>query len=70
MWGRLQPFTHWQRFDADSHTDIKQLDLGVNYIIDGYNAQLSATYTNTKVSSPGVASTDNDKFVVALQLQF
>jgi len=70
VWGRLQPFTHWQRFDADSHTDIKQLDLGVNYIIDGYNAQLSATYTNTKVSSPGVASTDNDKFVVALQLQF
>ena len=42
----------------------------MNYVIDGYNAQVSATYTNTKVSSPGVNSTDNDKFVVGLQLQF
>jgi hypothetical protein len=69
-WGRLQPFTRWQKFDADSNTDTKQFDLGVNYVIDGYNAQVSATYTNAKVSSPGVNSTDNDKFVVGLQLQF
>lgn len=69
-WGQLQPFTRWQKFDADSNTDTKQFDLGVNYIIDGYNAQVSATYTNAKVSSPGMDSTDNDKFVVGLQFQF
>jgi hypothetical protein len=38
----------------------------VNYIIDGYNAQLSGVFTNTEVSN----QTSNHKFDVALQLQF
>jgi hypothetical protein len=65
-WGQFQPFARNQQFNADSNVTIKQHDLGVNYIIDGYNAQLSGVFTNTEVSN----QTSNHKFDVALQLQF
>ncbi len=73
-WGRLQPFTRWQQFNADTRVDTDQLDWGVNYIIDGYNAQLSATYSTAKTTgNPTSAVTSNrslDRFVFALQLQY
>ena len=65
-WGRLQPYARYQKFKPDTNLDTRQIDVGVNYIIDGYNAQLSAVYSKTKVAS----SADSDKFVVALQLQY
>lgn len=65
-WGRLQPFVRFQKFSPDTSIDTRQVDAGVNYIIDGYNAQLSAVYSRTKVT--GVD--DQSKFVVALQLQY
>ena len=65
-WGRVQPFVHWQRFNPDTNIDTKQYDAGVNYVIDGYNAQISAMYSNTKVEG----SRGLDKFDVAVQLQF
>ncbi|MDO9316234.1 MAG: porin [Burkholderiaceae bacterium] len=65
-WGRVQPFTHWQEFDADNDIKTKQFDLGVNYVIDGYNAQISAYYSKTKVTG----GSSLDKFVAAVQLQF
>ena len=65
-WGKVQPFARWQKFSADTNIDTKQIDAGVNYIIDGYNAQVSAFYSKTKVTS--VAS--QDKFSVTLQLQY
>jgi hypothetical protein len=65
-WGKPQPFVRYQSFDADSGVTTKQTDIGMNYIIDGYNAQVSAVYSKTKVTSVA----DTDKFVVALQLQF
>lgn len=65
-WGKLQPFARWQKFAADTNIDTKQIDAGVNYVIDGYNAQISAVYSKTKVTS--VAS--QDKFSVTLQLQY
>lgn len=64
--GQIQPFTRYQKFDADSNISTKQYDLGVNYIIDGYSAQVSGTYTKSEVT----AQTSINKFVVALQLQF
>lgn len=69
-WGRLQPFTHWQEFEADNNVNTRQYDLGLNYVIDGYDAQLSATFTNTKVSGALASRSDLDKFTVTLQLQF
>jgi hypothetical protein len=65
-WGKLQPFVRLQKFAADSNVDTKQYDAGVNYIIDGYNAQLSAVYTKTKMTG----AADLDKFSIALQLQY
>ncbi|MDP2248704.1 MAG: porin [Nitrosomonadales bacterium] len=65
-WGQFQPFVRYQKFDADSNVDTKKYDLGVAYIMDGYNAQLSGTYSKTDVSNVS----DVDSLVVALQLQF
>ncbi|MFS2140004.1 porin [Duganella sp. Dugasp56] len=65
-WGKFQPFARWQKFSADTDIDTKQIDAGVNYIIDGYSAQISAVYSKTKVTK----AADLDKFSVTLQLQF
>ena len=76
-WGQFQPFVRYQKFEADGSTsgtgvnttggvDTKKYDLGVAYIIDGYNAQITATYSNTEKT--GVA--DTDAFVIATQFQF
>ncbi|MES3025388.1 MAG: porin [Pseudomonadota bacterium] len=64
--GKLQPFARLQKFSADTNIDTRQEDLGVNYIIDGYNAQVSAVYSRTKVT--GVPS--NSKLGISLQLQY
>ena len=64
--GRLQPFAHYQRFEPDTRLDTRQADAGVNYIIDGYNAQLSAMVSRTKIAS----LPDQSKFAVALQVQY
>lgn len=65
-WGKFQPFVRWQKFAADTSIDTKQFDIGSNYIIDGYNAQISAVYSKTKMTG----AADNDKFSIALQLQY
>jgi hypothetical protein len=65
-WGQVQPFIRYQRFDADNNIDLRQTDLGVAYIIDGYNAQVSAIYSNLKETS----QSDTKSFLVTLQLQF
>ena len=64
--GKLQPFVRYQKFDADTNVTTKKSDLGALYIIDGYNAQVSATYSSTKTTA--LASVNG--LVVALQLQF
>ena len=65
-WGQFQPFVRYQRFDADNDIETKKYDLGVAYIIDGYNAQVSGFYSKTDTT--GIS--DADSVVVALQLQF
>lgn len=65
-WGKLQPFVRYQKFSPDTNIDTRQVDAGVNYIIEGYNAQLSAVYSRTKIT----ANPDQSRFVVALQLQY
>ena len=64
--GKLQPFVRYQKFDADTKTSTKKSDIGALYIIDGYNAQVSATYSSTKIT----AAPNVNAVVVALQLQF
>jgi hypothetical protein len=64
--GSLQPYLRFQKFSADSGIDTRQQDAGVNWIIDGYNAQLGALYSRTKATG----AADQSKFVVALQMQY
>jgi len=64
--GSLQPYLRYQKFEADTAIDTRQQDVGVNWIIDGYNAQVGAVYSRTRMT--GVA--DQSRFVVALQLQY
>jgi hypothetical protein len=65
-WGQLQPFVRYQKFTPDNNVDTKKYDVGVNYIIDGYNAQIGAVYSNTEVTG----KSDVDAFTVAMQFQF
>jgi len=65
-WGQFQPFVRYQKFSPDDDIDTKRYDVGVNYIIDGYNAQVSTVYSNTDVTG----ASDVDAISVALQVQF
>jgi hypothetical protein len=65
-WGQFQPFLRYQKFTPDDNIDTRKYDVGVDYIIDGYNAQVSAVYSDTKVTG---ASSIN-AFMVAAQFQF
>jgi hypothetical protein len=65
-WGQFQPFVRYQKFNPDDDIDIKKYDVGVNYIIDGYNAQVSAVYSDTKVTG----ASNINAFMVTGQFQF
>ena len=66
-WGKFQPVIRYQKFEADlTNVTTKQTDLGLNYIIDGHNARISATYSKTQVT----ALADTSRFILGLQLQF
>jgi len=65
-WGQIMPIVHFQSFDADDGITTERLDFGVNYIIDGYNAQIATTYRTLEVTD----ESNQGQFVVELQLQF
>jgi hypothetical protein len=77
-WGQFMPFLRYQNFAADGSTnasgentstrdiDTKRIEAGVNYIIDPYNALITASYSDTKVTG---ASSVN-ALQVAVQFQF
>lgn len=65
-WGQIMPFARYQNFDADSDVETERTDFGVNYIIDGYNASITAVYRMLEVTG----ADDNDTFAVTTQLQF
>lgn len=66
-WGQFQPYVRYQQFETDgTGAKTKQADYGLNYIIDGSNAKLSATYTKGSVTT----KPDTNSFVIGLQLQF
>jgi hypothetical protein len=65
-WGQFQPYVRYQRFTPDNNIDTSRYDLGVNYIIDGYNAQVGGYF-----SKQDVTGTDDVNAVnVAVQFQF
>ena len=60
------PMVKYQSFDADNGVETERTDLGVNYIIDGYNASVTATYRMQEATNVS----DTDSLVVGMQLQF
>ncbi len=66
-WGQLQPFVRYQKYERRlSNSEKKEMDFGVNYIIKGPNAKVSAVYTKTEDSRP--ARVDTWQFVLGVQL--
>jgi len=84
-WGKFQPYARFLKFDRDKVVgigssavpeqysgDFKQYDIGVNYVIAGPNAKISATYTEFKAGddNPVADNKDTNQFVIGVQLQF
>lgn len=65
-WGQFMPFVRYQSFDNDLDIETERTDLGVNYIIDGYNAQITTEYRMSETDG----AEDQDQFLVTMQLQF
>lgn len=70
-WGQFQPFVRYQRLDRDvTQTSNKATDFGVNYIIKGFNAKVSAVYTKLDDSRLAAATRKSDQFLLGVQLQY
>ncbi len=63
--GMIQPALRYQEFDPGLGGPIhRQYDIGINYILDGHNARISADYVNVLT---GHAS--QNQFILGIQLQ-
>jgi len=70
-WGQFQPYVRYQRLNRDlSATTVKGADFGVNYLIKGPNAKISATYSKFDDSRLAAASQTVKQFVLGVQLQY
>lgn len=70
-WGQFQPYFRYQKFDRTlSNTVVKTTDYGLNYIIKGPNAKISAQYTKMEDSRLPVGFQDRDQFTLGVQLQY
>jgi len=68
-WGQVQPFVRYQRLDRDvTQTSNKATDFGVNYLIKGFNAKVSAVYTKLDDSRNAAATRKADQFLLGVQL--
>ncbi len=66
-WGKFQPVARYQEFDASlTHTSTRQYDMGVNYVIDGHNARVTADYAIIQQSG----KKENNEIVLGVQLQY
>lgn len=67
-WGQFMPFVRYQKFDSDAAVadTIKKYEIGTNYVIEPYNATITAAYSDTKVTG----SSSINAFTVAMQFQF
>lgn len=76
-WGQLMPFVRYQKFKADgvtspsglnttSDSNRTKVEYGINYVIEPYNAMITAIYSDTKIT--GFKNTDSIN--VVMQFQF
>jgi hypothetical protein len=68
--GKIQPYVAYSEIDSDLDTDAygdtETLDIGFNYIIDGFNSRVSVAYSTTDVDG----GDDVDSFVIGYQYQY
>jgi hypothetical protein len=70
-WGQFQPFVRLQRFKRTaSSTTAKEFDLGVNYLIRGPNARLTAQYSKLRDDRVAAPRDSTSQIVLGAQLQF
>ncbi len=73
--GRFQPYGRFTSVQPDQSTKREEIEGGVNYVIDGHNARISAFYQHGDLFTkglnynPGALGQKIDKFTVAFQLQ-
>ncbi len=66
VWGQVQPFVRYQKFERSlSNTTNTATDFGVNYIIKGPNAKISAMYTKMDDTRLAPAARERDQFTLA-----
>ncbi|MGE0484204.1 MAG: hypothetical protein AB7Q81_08680 [Gammaproteobacteria bacterium] len=73
--GKLQPYVRWTEVMPNGSADRDEVEVGVNYIIEGHNARVSAFWQHGDIAtkglnySPAAAGRSIDAFRVAFQLQ-
>ena len=73
--GRFKPYGRLTSVQPDQSSDREEIEGGVNYVIDGHNARISAFYQHGDMFTkglnyaPSAAGAKVDKFTVAFQLQ-
>jgi len=73
--GQFQPYGRFTSVQPEDSTKREEIEGGVNYIIDGYNARISAFYQHGDLFTkqfnyaPNALGRNVDKFTIALQLQ-
>jgi hypothetical protein len=67
-WGAFMPFVRYQKFNSDAATadTTKRYEIGTNYVIEPYNAMITAAYGDTKISG----SSGTNDLTVKMQFQF
>lgn len=69
--GKLQPFVRLQSFNRDvSQTTNKQSDIGINYVMDGFNARISAVYSKLSDTRLVGALANQNQFILGYQFQY
>ena len=74
--GQFQPYVRYTKNDPEESSARDEYELGVNYIIDGHNARISAFYQYGDIATKGLNYTpsadgiDVSAVKVAVQLQF
>ncbi|MBX9917063.1 MAG: hypothetical protein K2Y07_07495, partial [Nitrosomonas sp.] len=73
--GQFQPYGRFTSVQPNHSSNREEIETGVNYIIDGFNARISAYYQHGDLLmkglnyAPGIASPAVDVFKMSFQLQ-
>lgn len=73
--GQFQPYGRFTSVQPNHSSNRQEIEAGVNYIIDGFNARISAYYQHGDLLmkglnyAPGVTGQTADVFKISFQLQ-